>query len=309
MTIGQWRGLKWTKKSIRFALSAGLAIRTYSVSLHILKLLWHTSPRHARFPAWTIQHVTWRIAFVFAGFLPSSLIAALVARIIRSTSRRRASSFTSSITGSALYFPEPTISRRHFQGISSSSESGVCPNCSRNFRETFFLRLRIFPRSITTSCSYASPSISIEPKANLPKSIAGHLLTSLCDCQCASSQIRADRPAILLRRCEGSATPAKPLGMSKVVMTPTSSRLSTTGSSFTSHSKNRRAASRKRGPRRNCNHLASHQQSDRGVTCRVVEGQIAIGHDTYDFATLHHPDPSNVIPGHQLACTSDTRIC
>lgn len=67
--------------------------------------------------------------------------------------RRHASRFTSSITGSEPYFPEPTTSRRHSQGISSSTESGVCPNSSRNFREGFFLRLRILLWSITTSCS------------------------------------------------------------------------------------------------------------------------------------------------------------
>ncbi len=50
--------------------------------------------------------------------------------------------FTSFITGSDPYLPVPIISRRHFQGIFSPLESGVCPNSSRNFRDGFFLRLR-----------------------------------------------------------------------------------------------------------------------------------------------------------------------
>src|SRR5437660_1507562 len=38
---------------------------------------------------------------------------------------------------------EELTRRWHFQGISSSAESGVCPNSSRNLFEAFFLRLRI----------------------------------------------------------------------------------------------------------------------------------------------------------------------
>ena len=49
--------------------------------------------------------------------------------------------------------PVPTTNRRHFHGISSSNESGVCPKASRNFLEAFFFRLRTSPRSITTSWS------------------------------------------------------------------------------------------------------------------------------------------------------------
>src|SRR5579864_7654740 len=59
----------------------------------------------------------------------------------------------------------------HCQGISSSIESGVWPNCSRNFLEDFFLRLRISPRSMMTSCAYTVPSIWMEPKENLSKRI------------------------------------------------------------------------------------------------------------------------------------------
>jgi hypothetical protein len=43
-----------------------------------------------------------------------------------SISRRSASCFTSSMMGKAPV-PVPTTSRRHFQGMSSSIESGVCP--------------------------------------------------------------------------------------------------------------------------------------------------------------------------------------
>src|SRR5262245_57361118 len=59
--------------------------------------------------------------------------------------------------------------RRHFQGISSSMEMGMCPKASRNCLDGFFLRLWTSPRSITTSCSYVTPSIRIVPKENLRK--------------------------------------------------------------------------------------------------------------------------------------------
>src|SRR5262245_14852178 len=68
------------------------------------------------------------------------------------TLRRSASRFTSSITGNAPV-PVPITRRRQFQGISSSTESGVCPKSPRNCLDTFFLRFRTRPRSITTSCS------------------------------------------------------------------------------------------------------------------------------------------------------------
>ena len=70
-----------------------------------------------------------------------------------STLRRSASSRTSFITGNAPFAPVPITSRLHFHGIGSSTESGVCPNSSRNLLETFFFRLRTSPWSITTSCS------------------------------------------------------------------------------------------------------------------------------------------------------------
>src|SRR5207245_11260227 len=40
-----------------------------------------------------------------------------------------------------------------------------------DFLDGFFLRLRIPPRSMTTSCSYVLPSIWMEPKENLSKCI------------------------------------------------------------------------------------------------------------------------------------------
>jgi hypothetical protein len=64
-----------------------------------------------------------------------------------------------------------TTSRRRRQGIFSSSESGVCPKASRNFGDAFFLRLLTSPRSVTTSCPWATPTIRIEPKENFSKRI------------------------------------------------------------------------------------------------------------------------------------------
>src|SRR5439155_2595346 len=57
----------------------------------------------------------------------------------------------------------------------SSTESGVCPNSSRNCLDAFFLRLEISPRSITTSCSYVLPSIWMEPKEKLSNCIGASL--------------------------------------------------------------------------------------------------------------------------------------
>src|SRR2546425_7540434 len=42
--------------------------------------------------------------------------------------RRSASSFTSFITGRLPYAPVPMTNRRHFHGISSSTDKGVSPN-------------------------------------------------------------------------------------------------------------------------------------------------------------------------------------
>src|SRR5260370_1880366 len=65
--------------------------------------------------------------------------------------------------------PVPITSRRHFHGIFSSMDKGVCPKASRNFLDGFFLRLRTVPRSITTSCSWVTPSMRIEPNKNFSK--------------------------------------------------------------------------------------------------------------------------------------------
>src|SRR6266446_2543049 len=72
------------------------------------------------------------------------------------------------MTGSAPV-PVPITSRRHFHGICSSTDSGVCPKVSRNFLDAFFLRLRTVPRSVTTSCSWVMPSMRIEPNENFSK--------------------------------------------------------------------------------------------------------------------------------------------
>src|SRR5215510_16288312 len=103
-------------------------------------------------------------------------MAAPVGRTSTETLRRLASLFTTSITGKAPV-PVPMIRRRHLQGIFSSTEIGVCPNSSRNFFDGFFLRLRTSPRSITTSCSYVTPSIRIVPKENFWKRILDLHLT------------------------------------------------------------------------------------------------------------------------------------
>jgi putative DNA primase/helicase len=80
-------------------------------------------------------------------------VNALYALIFGASSEKpKANCFTSSMTGNAPV-PVPITSRQHFQGISSSTDSGVCPKVSRNFLDGFFLRLRICPASITTSCS------------------------------------------------------------------------------------------------------------------------------------------------------------
>src|SRR6266478_411788 len=100
-----------------------------------------------------------------------SRMASLVGTMTNSTWRRFASTFTSFVTGKLSYAPVPITSRWRFQGIFSSIDKGVCPNSSQNLLEGAFLRLRISPRSITTSCSYVLPSIPRAPKENLSKCI------------------------------------------------------------------------------------------------------------------------------------------
>src|SRR3989442_10061696 len=81
---------------------------------------------------------------------------------LESAGRRQSSSFTSFITGNAPV-PVPTTRRRHFQGIFSSTESGVCPKASRNFLEGFFLRLRTSPRSIITRSEEHTSELQSRP--------------------------------------------------------------------------------------------------------------------------------------------------
>ena len=98
------------------------------------------------------QQVTCRIALVSRGCFLSSSMALAVGIIDKVISRRSASRRTSSITGNAPV-PVPITKRRQSQGICSATETGVCPNSSRNFFDGFFFRFRTEPRSITTSCS------------------------------------------------------------------------------------------------------------------------------------------------------------
>src|SRR5216683_6689895 len=99
-----------------------------------------------------------------------TLMASAVGRTNNLIFRRSASRRTSCITGNLPYAPLPMTSWRHFQGMFSSTDSGVCPNSWRNCLDAFFLRLEISARSITTSCSYVLPSIWMEPKEKLSNS-------------------------------------------------------------------------------------------------------------------------------------------
>ena len=101
-----------------------------------------------------------------------TLMASAVGRTNNLIVRRSASRSTSCITGNRPYAPVPMTSCRHFQGMFSSTESGVCPNSSRSCLDAFFLRLEISPRSITTSCSYVLPSIWMEPKVCLMTTVS-----------------------------------------------------------------------------------------------------------------------------------------
>src|SRR5437899_2511642 len=74
-----------------------------------------------------------------------TLMASAVGRTNNLIFRRSAWRRTSCITGNLPYAPLPMTSWRHFQGMFSSTESGVCPNSSRNCLDAFFFRLEIFP--------------------------------------------------------------------------------------------------------------------------------------------------------------------
>ena len=85
------------------------------------------------------QHVTWRMAFVPLGWLASVSIASSVGKISRSTFRRRASSFTSSITGSDPYLPVPT------EESQSATRTFMSPVVA-HFTSVFFLSaVALFP--------------------------------------------------------------------------------------------------------------------------------------------------------------------
>ena len=68
------------------------------------------------------------------------MIASVVGDMANLILRRCASRFTSSMTGVAPV-PVSITSRRHFQGMSSSIEGGVCPKAARNFLDGFFFAL------------------------------------------------------------------------------------------------------------------------------------------------------------------------
>src|SRR3984957_18703943 len=81
------------------------------------------------------------MAFVPLGWLASVSIASSVGRISRSIFRRRASRFTSSITGSDPYLPVPITRRRHFQGTSSSNRDRSVPELLAEFLGGLLLAL------------------------------------------------------------------------------------------------------------------------------------------------------------------------
>src|SRR5215472_5827833 len=87
------------------------------------------------------QQVTCRIALVAGVSFFSSLMASFVGRITSLIFRFLASRFTWSITGNAPV-PVPITSLRHFQGMASFGETGVCPKASRNSLTVSFGRLR-----------------------------------------------------------------------------------------------------------------------------------------------------------------------
>ena len=81
------------------------------------------------------------------GFRFNTSIASMVGRISNLILLRSALLRTSGMTGNLPWAPVPITSWLHFQGMFSSRDSGVWPNCSRNCLDGFFLRLWISPRS------------------------------------------------------------------------------------------------------------------------------------------------------------------
>src|ERR1700739_4541914 len=96
------------------------------------------------------QHVTWRMALVPLGWLASVSIASSVGKISRSTFRRSASGLTS--------FHQSISARTDYEALALPGHFFLDRNRGMSellaeFFRGFFLRLRILPRSMTTSRS------------------------------------------------------------------------------------------------------------------------------------------------------------
>src|SRR5262249_61222046 len=92
---------------------------------------------------------------------------------------------------------------RQFQGKFSAMDSGVCPKSWRNFFEGCFFRLWISPLSTTTSCSYVSPLIWMEPNEKLLKCMVKHPL----ECWPASPCIAFENAARHYSNCKVFSMP------------------------------------------------------------------------------------------------------
>ena len=77
-----------------------------------------------------------------------------------------------------------------FPGYLFSDGQGRMPKLVTEFPRGAFLPLRISPRSITTSCSYALPSIRRVPKENLSKRIRA---SSCCRVQALFFEVTAEK--------------------------------------------------------------------------------------------------------------------
>src|SRR5262249_19445174 len=82
------------------------------------------------------------------------------------------------MTGRWPNMPVPMTRRLHSHGISSLSDTGVCPNCSRYSRDGFLRRRRSSPRSRMMSFLCFEPSILTEPTVHLP-----HFMTAFSCCE------------------------------------------------------------------------------------------------------------------------------
>ena len=59
------------------------------------------------------------------------------------------------MTGKPPWAPVPTTNRRHFQGIASAKDNGVCPKASRNFLD---LVMTAAPNCVTNGPNAGKPS-------------------------------------------------------------------------------------------------------------------------------------------------------